>query len=186
MENAECRNHANSSSIGSFDLGMENAERRNHANLWGALGMLAWVLLPAYGMPTILARGMLLECWHGECYQHMVCQLYWHGSCYMGSLSYWHDSCYQQLPCQKKSSIRVHFVLDISTKIWYNGRLDFWKWGACAEKSFSKFLINSAIWFFKLYYIITLRCSFTKPPYSNFPQRGGGILQNANFQNFFF
>jgi hypothetical protein len=62
---------------------------------------------------------------------------------------YWHGMCYQQLPCQKKSSIRVHFVLDMTTKIWYNRGLDFWKWGACAEKSFPKFYKNRTIGFFQ-------------------------------------
>ena len=66
---------------------------------------------------------------------------------------YWHGLCYQQLPCQKKSSIRVNFVLDISTKIWYISRLDFWKWGVCAEKYFPKFPINSDIGFFGWYMI---------------------------------
>lgn len=55
-----------------------------------------------------------------------------------GGSPYWHGVCYQQLPCQKKSSIRVNFVLDMTTKIWYNSRLDFGRWGACAEKIFSK------------------------------------------------
>ena len=75
--------------------------------------------------------------------------------------TYWHGMCYQQLPCQKKSSIRVNFVLDISTKIWYNRGLDFWKWGACAEKSFSKFYKNQTIGFFLVVYnYSTLRWIF--------------------------
>ena len=87
MENARCRNHANHNEygIGSSRLGMGNADSIWYANLWGswgAWGMLAWSMLTASGMPRMLARLLLLESWHGECYQHMVCQLYWHGSCY--------------------------------------------------------------------------------------------------------
>ena len=74
---------------------------------------------------------------------------------------YWHDLCYQQLLCQKKSSIRVNFVLDINTKIWYISRLDFWKWGVCAEKSFPKFYKNRTIGFFRVVYnYSTLRWIF--------------------------
>jgi len=91
----------------------------NYIGMGLAIGMLAWGMLPAYGMPTILAWVLLQKC-----------------------SPYWHGMCYQQLPCQKKSSIRVHFVLDISTKFWYNRGLDFWKWGVCAEKSFPKFHTN--------------------------------------------
>jgi hypothetical protein len=74
---------------------------------------------------------------------------------------YWHGMCYQQLPCQKKSSIRVNFVLDISTKIWYISRLDFWKWGGVCRKIFSKILQKSDHWVFRaVYNYSTLRWIF--------------------------
>jgi len=110
MENAECRNHANHNDygIGSSRLGMGNAGSKWYAKLWGSWGswgMLAWSMLTASGMPTILARLLLLESWHGECYQHMVCQLYWHGSCYRSvphigmvcaieNFPPWHNNCW--------------------------------------------------------------------------------------------
>lgn len=112
-----------------WNVGMGNAGSNYYAKNVGttyAIGMLAWGMLPAYGMPTILARLLLQEC-----------------------SPYWHGMCYQQLPCQKKSSIRVNFVLDMTTKIWYNRGLDFWRWGACAEKSFPKFYKNRTIGFFQ-------------------------------------
>jgi hypothetical protein len=109
-----------------------------------ALGhsILAWVMLVANGMPTFGDRGDRGEhgeCWHGLCYQHMVCQLYWHGSCYwnvgMGNAtSIWYanyigmglaiggGSPIGTTPatskfCAKKTFHMVHFVLDASTKI---------------------------------------------------------------------
>ena len=144
MENAECKNHANHNEygMGSFNLGMGNAGSKWYAKLWGAWGawgMLAWGMQGATPMPRMLARLMLLECWHRECYQHMVCQLYWHDSCYwnvgMGlatsiwyanyigmGLAIWGGSPIGTTPatskcCAKKSFHMVHFVLDASTKI---------------------------------------------------------------------
>lgn len=62
MENARCKNHANHNEygIGSFNLGMGND-----------IGILAWGMLTANGMPTFGDRGEhgdRGECWHGECW----------------------------------------------------------------------------------------------------------------------
>ena len=127
--------------------------------------ILAWGMLTANGMPTFGGRG---ECRVQESCQpfrplgsflivgmgNAGSKSYAKTFSGLGSLPilawlllwescvYWHGVCYQQLPCQKKSSIRVNFVLDTSTKIWYNRGLDFWKWGVCAGKFFPKFHTN--------------------------------------------
>ena len=148
--------------MGSWDLGMGNATSIWYANLWGSWGMLAWGMQSARIMPTFQTMQTFPIVGMGNAGSNSYAKT----SSGLGSLPilawvllqegspYWHGVCYQQLPCQKKSSIRVHFVLDISTKIWYNSRLDFWKWGACAENSFPKFQIKWAIAIFGLFQII--------------------------------
>ena len=147
MENARCRNHANHNGygVGSFNLGMGNATSIWYANLWGAWGMQSARIMPTFQTTWIIPIVGMGNAGSNS-YAKTLSGL--------GNLPilawlllqkcspYWHGMCYQQLPCQKKSSIRVNFVLDMSTKIWYNKGLDFWKWGACAEKSFPKFHTN--------------------------------------------
>ena len=155
MGNAECRNHANHNDygIGSSNLGMGNAGSKWYANLWGSWG--AWESwhglcraqescqpfrsigsFPIVGMGNAGSKSYAKTSSGLGSLPILAWLLLWEGCVY------WHGMCYQQLPCQKKSSIRVHYVLDISTKICYNSRLEFWKWGVCAEKSFPKFYTN--------------------------------------------